>query len=319
MHTINQLSIKSNFLYKVKNNKTIKYIWKKRFLYTILLLPFLYYLIFYYYPMYGMVIAFEKFSVVKGIFGSKWVGFENFHLIFGSQKFLEALRNTLAISTLKLVCGFPIPIIIALLLNEVRFSPFKRTVQTVIYFPYFISWVIVSGIIMSFLSVDSGLVNQLLKQNGMDTIPFMFDPKYFRSILVLSQIWKDAGWGTVIYMAALSGIDVQLYEASIIDGSNRWQQIRYITLPGISGTISIVFILAFSGIMNAGFDQIFVLINSMVVEVGEIIDTFVYRVGLVNADYSYAAAVGLFKSLIGFTLLTGANLISKRIRGESIY
>ena len=308
-----------DFFQRILKGKTIKYLWKKRFLYLILLLPVVYYLIFYYYPMYGLVIAFEKYSVFRGILGSKWVGLHNFQLIFGSAAFIHALQNTLIISFYKLIFGFPIPIIVSLLLNEVKFSSFKRSIQSIIYFPYFISWVIVSGIILSFLSVDRGFVNELVTMNGFKAIPFLYDPKYFRAILVISGIWKTAGWGTVIYMAALSGIDVQLYEAAVIDGANRWQQTRNIALPGISGTISIVFILSFSSIMNAGFDQIIVLLNAMVMNVGDIIDTFVYRVGLVSGDYSYASAVGLFKSVIGFTLLTGANMLSKKVRGESVY
>ncbi len=232
---------------------------------------------------------------------------------------MEALRNTILISFYKIIWGFPFPITIALLLNEVRSNKFKRITQTAIYFPHFVSWVIVGGIIVSFFSINDGLVNQILKQFSVKPINIMSNPKYFRSLLVISSMWKEAGMQSIIYLAAIAGVDVQVYEAAIIDGANRWQQIKYVTLPGIASTIAILFILRLGSILSAGMEQTLVLLNPMVASVGENIDTFVYKVGLGQGDYSFSTAVGLFKSLVGYVLIMGSNGLSKKMSGESIF
>jgi ABC-type polysaccharide transport system, permease component len=300
-------------------NSLMKYIWKKKFMYAILLLPVLYYIIFQYIPIYGIIIAFQNYAPGRPFFGSEWIGLKNFELVFSSIPFLEALRNTLIISFYKIIFGFPFPIIIAFLLNEVRCVLFKRTVQTAIYFPHFVSWVIVGAIIMSFFSTNDGLLNQVLAQMGLEPIKILGNPTYFRGILVVSSMWKEAGMSSIIYLAAIAGVDSQIYESAIIDGANRWQQIWYVTIPGIASTMAIIFILQLGSILSAGLEQTLVLLNPMVTSVGENIDTFTYKVGLGQGDYSFSTAVGLFKSLVGYILLMGSNWLSKKVSGESIF
>lgn len=297
----------------------LKYVWKKRFMYSLLLLPILYYVIFEYVPMYGIAIAFQDYLPGKPFIGNPWIGFKNFELIFSSQPFFESLRNTIIISFYKIIFGFPFPILIALLLNEVRSLHFKRSVQTAIYFPHFVSWVIVGAIILSIFSQNDGLLNQILKQIGLEPVRILGEPRYFRGILVLSSMWKEAGMHSIIYLAAIASVDIQVYEAAIIDGASRWQQMRYVTLPGIASTVVILFILQLGSILSAGMEQTLVLLNPMVTSVGEIIDTFVYKVGLKQGDYSFSTAVGLFKSAVGYVLVMGSNWLSKKVRGESIF
>ncbi|HOJ09744.1 MAG TPA: ABC transporter permease subunit [Clostridiales bacterium] len=307
--------------YGVNNKKysLLKYIWQKRFLYIILLVPLLYIVIFYYIPMYGAIISFKEYVPGESIFKSKWIGFKNFEMIFQSRLFLQALRNTLIISTYRLVFGFPVPIIAALLINEAKNKYYKKAVQTVIIFPNFVSWVIIGGIILSFLSVNDGLVNRILQYIGQEKISFLSESKYFRSILVLSGIWKEFGMKSVIFLAAISSIDISLYEAAIIDGANRWQRARYITMPEISNTTVILLILSLASILNAGLDQVLVLLNPMVSNVGETLDTYVYKVGLASGEFSLSTAMGLFKSAVGFILIMSSNAITKKLKGESIF
>jgi len=297
----------------------LKYIWKNRFMYSMMLLPLLYYIIFEYIPIYGISIAFQDYIPGSPFIGNKWIGFKNFELIFSSRPFMEALRNTLLISFYKIIFGFPFPIIIALLLNEIRAVKFKKVVQTAIYFPHFISWVIVGAIILSMFSVNDGLFNMIIKSTGMQSVNIMGNPKYFRALLVLSSMWKEAGMNSIIYLAAIAGVDVQVYEAAIIDGASRWQQMKYVTLPGIASTVVIIFILQLGSILSAGLEQTLVLLNPMVAGVGENIDTYVYKVGLKQGDYSFSTAVGLFKSAVGYVLIMGTNRLSKKVRGESIF
>lgn len=309
----------ANGIYKTQKSNILKYIWKKRFLYLILSFPLLYILIFYYIPMYGTIISFLNYIPGQSIFESEWIGFKNFEMIFQSRLFIGALRNTLIISSYRLIFSFPVPIITALLLNEVFNKYYKKGIQTVIVFPHFVSWVIIGGIILSFLSASDGLVNQILVSLGHEKISFLTEPKYFRLILVFSGIWKEFGMSSVIYLAAVSSVDVSLYEAAIIDGANRWQQTRYITLPEIKETIVIIFILALSGILNAGLDQVLVLLNPMVSDVGETLDTYVYKVGLTSGKFSLSTAMGLFKSAVGFFLIITSNAFIKRINGKSLF
>jgi putative aldouronate transport system permease protein len=297
----------------------LRYIWKKKFIYAMFLLPLAYYIIFEYVPIYGISIAFQNYIPGKPFIGNEWIGLKNFELVFKSKPFFEALRNTVIISFYKILLGFPFPIIIALLLNEVRCRPLKKTVQTAIYFPYFVSWVIVGAIITSMFSINDGLINMLLDSLGMDKIKVLGNPKYFRALLVLSSVWKEAGMRSIIYLAAITSVDANVYEAALIDGANRRQQIWYVTLPGIASTVMILFILQLGSVLSAGMEQTMVLLNPLVANVGEIIDTYVYKIGLKQGDYSFSTAVGLFKSLVGYILVVGSNWLSKKFRGESIY
>ncbi|MEN6317070.1 MAG: ABC transporter permease subunit [Clostridiaceae bacterium] len=297
----------------------LKYIWKNRFMYALMVLPLLYYIIFQYIPIYGVSIAFQDYMPGKPFIGNPWIGLKNFELVFSSRPFLEALRNTVLISFYKIIFGFPFPIMIALLLNELRAIKFKKIVQTLIYFPHFVSWVIIGAIILTFFSVNDGLLNVVLKNMGFETVSVLTNPRYFRPMLVLSSMWKEAGMNSIIYLAAIAGVDIQVYEAALIDGASRWQQMKYITLPGIASTVSIMFILQLGGILSAGMEQTLVLLNPLVASVGENIDTFVYKVGLKQGDYSFSTAVGLFKSAVGYILVMGTNRLSKVVKGEGIF
>jgi putative aldouronate transport system permease protein len=288
---------------------------RKHKYYLILLFPgIVYFLLLHYWPMFGVVIAFKDFRLMEGITGSSWAGFKWFRILFDAPDFWIALRNTLIISFYKLLFNFPAPIVLALLLNEVYHSVFKRFVQTIVYFPHFMSWVILSGILVSLLSSNSGLLDFL----GLSTSPLM-DPAKFRGLLVLSDLWKEVGWGTIIYLAAISGINPELYDAAKIDGANRLQLIRYVTLPSIMGTIVILLILRTGHILHVGFDQIFVLYNPLVYNVADVLDTYVYRVGITMGRYSFATAAGLFQSVVGLILLLITNYAAKRLGEDGIW
>lgn len=276
-------------------------------------------LIFNYYPMYGAVLAFKDFSPRAGIMGSEWVGFENFKTIFADPYFFRVLGNTLKISLLKFVVGFPVPLILALMLNEVRSSKFKRVVQTVSYLPYFISWVVVSGILIDICSIDGGIINQLIEFCGGEPINFFGNGTAFVGLLVVSDIWKGAGWGTIIYFAALSGIDPAIYEAAMIDGANRWQRIRYIILPSLLPAVTVNLLMTCSSFMSAGFDQILNLYNRTLYESADIIDTYIYRIGITDGNYEISTALGLFNSVISITLILLANKFIKKIGGRGLW
>lgn len=295
-----------------------KYLWRHKYLYLLLLPCLAYYFIFCYAPMYGAVIAFKDFSYRKGILGSPWAGMKHFRMLF-SGEFVRVIWNTLRISFIRLIFGFPFPIFISILLNEVRSTRFKRSVQTFVYLPHFISWVVISGLLTNLLSVDNGIINVVIKSMGFSPIPFLNSKQYFVGTMVVSMIWKTFGWNTIIYLAALTAVDPQLYESAIIDGANRWHRIRYITLPSIASTITIVLILRLGQIMEAGFEQIFVLYHPAVYSVSDIIDTFVYRVGLSEARFEIATAAGLFKSVINLALLVSANAFARRFADSSIF
>ena len=277
----------------------------------------LWYLIFCYVPMFGIVIAFQKYSPLRGFSGSPWVGWRNFSILFNSADFPVVMRNTIVISIYRIVFGFPAPIILALLFNEVRSKLFKKTTQTIFYMPHFLSWVITAGLIISILSLK-GPVNQFLGFIGFEPQMFMMNPKIFRGILIGSGIWKEIGWGTLIYLAAIAGIDQELYEAAIIDGAGRLTQALRITLPSIQSTIVILFILRMGRILSAGFEDILLLQNAMTAEVSEVLDTYVYKTGIVGADFSFGTAVGLFKSVIGFALVIMTDRIAKRFGDSSL-
>ena len=288
----------------------------KSWVLLIMLLPgFIFFIIFNYIPMYGILIAFKDYKITKGVMASEWVGFQYFGEAFSDPYFFTVLKNTVIISFLKLICGFPMPIVFALLLNEVGNKKFKKTVQTVSYLPYFLSWIILGGIVINVLSLD-GPVNALLSVLGFKPKIFLSDPKLFRAILVITDIWKGFGWGSVIYLAALSGVNVELYEAAIIDGCTRFKRMIYITIPSLVPVIVILLILSCAGILSAGFDQVFNLYNPLVMNVADIIDTYTYRRGLVNMDYSYSTAIGIFKSFVGMILILMTNQVARKLGGK---
>ena len=282
-----------------------------------MLLPvLLYYLVFHYLPMYGAVIAFQDFNPVKGVFGSKWVGLENFTDFFSSVYFGRLIFNTVAISVLEIVFGFPAPIILALLINELRWNPFRRLVQTVTYLPHFISVVVVVGVLFDFLARD-GLVNQLLA--SPNPINFMQDPDWFRQLFVGSGIWQHLGWSSIVYLAAITAVDPQLYDAAKVDGANRFRQIWHVTIPGILPTIVILLVLRLGSVMSVGYEKIILMYNPLTYETADVISTYVYRRGILQADFGFSAAVGLFNSVINFALLLIANRVSKRLTGASLW
>ncbi|HEY5466941.1 MAG TPA: ABC transporter permease subunit [Clostridia bacterium] len=277
-----------------------------------------YYFIFYYIPMYGAQIAFRDFSPGKGIYGSDWVGLKNFIDFFKSYYFWRLLKNTFLLNIYDIIFGFPVPIILALLLNEVRVGAFKRTVQTITYLPHFISIVVLSGMIIDF-TTRTGLFNSLLGMFGLPPIIFMSEPSWFPPIFVGSGIWQEFGWGSIIYLAALSNIDPQLYEAARVDGANKWQQTMHITLPGILSTIAIMLILRFGRMMNVGVEKVLLLYNPMTYPTADVISTFIYRKGLIENNFSYSAAVGLFNSVVNFILLVTVNKLSKKASGTGLF
>jgi putative aldouronate transport system permease protein len=302
-----------------KKSGAWKYFWRMKYLYLLLLPAAIYYVIFKYIPMYGVIIAFKNFNFAKGILGSDWIGMENFRYLFGLRNFYTVFFNSIYLSFLRLLWGFPIPIILALLLNEMRGLRYKRILQTVLYLPHFISWVVIGGIIVTFLSPTWGIVNYIIKSFGGESVFFLAKDQYFRSIIIISDIWKGAGWGTIIYLAAITGISPELYEAAIVDGANKFQRLWYITLPSIRTTIVLCLILRMGSIMNNGFEQIFVLQNSQNLSVSEVFETWVYRLGLLNGRFSFATTVGLFTSLVGMAFLIAADLLAKRLGEEGIF
>jgi putative aldouronate transport system permease protein len=279
----------------------------------------IYFLIFRYWPIYGLVIAFKNFQVLEGISGSPWVGFQNFQALFDSPLFMRALRNTFTISFLKLLIGFPMPIILALLLNEVFHKGFKRIIQTISYLPHFLSWVIIYAILLALLAPARGLINQIVISFGGQAIPFLTDPGWFLGVIITSDIWKEVGWGAIIYLAALTSISPDLYEAAAIDGANRFQQILYISLPGIVPVVLLMFILRMGYILDAGFDQIYILYNPLVYESSDIIDTWVFRNGIEEFRFSLSTAASVFKSVFGLGLLLMAHRLARRASGKGIW
>ncbi|WP_438445434.1 ABC transporter permease [Gorillibacterium sp. sgz5001074] len=285
---------------------------------ALFLFSFAFFFVFKYGPLYGVIIAFKEFRVVDGIWGSPWVGFQHFQELFSNSDFYRLLKNTLLLNLYLLLCAFPAPIILALLLNEVKSKGFQRFIQTTMYLPHFVSWVIMSGLVIYFLSPTSGFVADIMKWFGMEPIFFMGKKEYFRPIVVGSAILKDLGWSSIIYFAALAGINPEMHESAIIDGANRWQRIININIPSILPTVSIMFILTLGGFLSANFEQIINLLNPVTYDTGDVIDTYVYRVGLQQFQYSYTAAIGLFKSLVGLLLILGANLTVRKLsRGEN--
>lgn len=276
-------------------------------------------LIYSYGPMFGIVIAFQKFMPARGIFDSPWSGLDNFRYVLDMPDSMRVLRNTVIIAFLKIVAGLIVPIIVSLLLNEVRKELFKRGIQTLIYLPHFLSWIILGGILIDILSPSTGIVNQALSWAGIEPIFFLGDNSWFRPVLVISDVWKEFGFNTIVYLAALTSISPALYEAAIVDGAGRWKQTWHITLPGMMPIIVLLTTLSLGNVLNAGFDQVFNLYSPQVYESGDIIDTFVYRIGLVDAQYGVATAVGLFKSVVSFIFISVSYYLAYRLAHYRIF
>ncbi|HHT66878.1 MAG TPA: sugar ABC transporter permease [Erysipelotrichaceae bacterium] len=268
--------------------------------------------------MVGVVIAFKDFSFRDGIFNSAWVGFEHFRALFQDPEFWRAIRNTIAINVLKIIFCFPFPIIFAICLSEMKIKWVAKVSQTLSYLPHFIPWVIVAAIFTNMLT-SNGLVNNILNGFGIESISWLEKSWFFWPLMVITGIWKEMGWNAIIYMAALSSVNPELYEAADTDGASRWQKVKYVTIPAILPTIKITFLITLAGLFNAGFDQIYLFQNGLVMDVAEVLDTFIYRYGLSKMMYSYSTAAGLFQSLVNFTILIAANKICKKMTGSGIY
>ena len=305
-----------------RRNRLLKRLNEYKYFYILVLPLLVYYIVFEYVPLYGLLLAFKQFNFAKGIWGSEWIGLDNFREIFRLNDFWIAFRNTIVIAMGRLVFEFPVPIVVALLLNEVRRAGLKKFYQVVYTFPHFLSWVIISGILVNFLGAY-GVLNQILDLLGLQKVNLLVDPSHFRALLYGSSLWKDMGWGTIIYLAAIAGINPALYEAASIDGAGRFRQMIHITWPALRSTVVILFILQIGHTMSSGgggFDQIFNLYNPAVYEVADILDTYVYRRTFsVGSSYGTSTAVGLFKSVINFALLIAANRAAKRFGQEGIY
>lgn len=302
-----------------KGKTLLRTFWKYRALYLISLPGIVYFIIFKYVPLLGSVIAFQDYNIFDGFTGSEWVGLEHFTRMFAHYDFLNILKNTVLIGVYDLLLGFPAPIILALLLNELRLVVYKRVLQTVVYMPHFLSWVIVSGIAIGILSPSTGAVNHFITWLGFEPIYFLGEESWIRTVLISSGIWRDSGYGTIIYLAALAGINPDLYEASEVDGANRWRQTISITLPSLLPTIMILFLLHIGKFLDFGFERVYVFLNPLNKENGEILDTYIYSQGLLAQQFSYTTAIGLFKAVVGVIFIVTGNVLSKKTTGESLY
>lgn len=306
------------------NTKTYFKEYKKSFkrnydLYLLLIPVIIFYLIFHYGPMYGVQIAFKDFLAVEGIMGSPWVGFKHFDKFFNSYYFFRLIYNTISISFLQLIFSFPAPIILALMINELGVGKFKKAIQNITYAPHFLSTVVIVGMLTNFLSPNTGFINNILEFFGQEPIAFLTEPSWFKAIYVTSGVWQNAGWSSIIYIAALSGIDPEIHEAAKIDGAGKLQRIRHINLPGIVPTMVILLILNVGGIMNVGFEKIFLMQNDLNLEVSDVITTYSYKMGIQGAQYSFSAAIGLFNSVINFILLIVVNKFAKKLTENSLW
>ncbi len=305
-------------------NKRVRYrlvraFYRYRWYYLMMVPGLLYFFIYHYLPMGGVIIAFKDYNLLKGVWGSPWAGLKHFETIFTSPDIYRTIGNTLIISFYRIVFNMLPDLLLALMLNEIRVRWFKRTVQTITYGPYFLSWVIVYALAFAFLAPGSGLVNTLITYMGGQSVDFLTTKEFFRSILISTDIWKNTGFGAVIYLATLATINPQLYEAAVVDGAGRWRQLWHITLPGIRNVFILLLILRIGHIMDAGFEQVYIFLNSRVYETGDIIDTWVFRRGLENLEFSIATAVGFFKGVVGLVLVIGANKLAKRFGGSGIW
>ncbi len=303
---------------KMGRKKFLKNVKQSRWLYLMFALPFLYFIVFKYGAMAWLVIAFEDFNAFKGVFNSKWVGLKWFQAFIKDPYFWNIVKNTIVLNLWNIIICFPAPILLALMINEVKNKAFKKFTQTVSYLPYFLSTVVVCGFITNIVATD-GLINQVLKALGMNTVTFLMEPGWFRPIYVMSELWQGCGWGSIIYLAALAGVDQQLYEAASIDGASKFQQLIHISLPGIASVISIQFLLTIGRILSIGYEKIILLYNGATYETADVISTYVYRRGLIEANYSYGAAVSIFQSVIALFLVVMANRAARKIGQTSLW
>lgn len=302
--------------FAVRVKKTVRRDWQ---LMLMCLLPVIYFIVFHYLPMYGVQIAFKDFYASKGIWGSEWVGFKYFKRFFDSYQFWPLIKNTLSLSLLQIVTGFPIPIILAILLNQMKSRRYRSFVQTVTYCPHFISIVVLTGMLYIFLSPSTGIVNQAITLFGGEPKFFLGSPSWFRPIFVLSGVWQNAGWSAIIYIAALAGISPDLYEAARMDGASKWQLIRHIDLPGIMPTVTMMLIMEMGKVMNIGFQKAYLMQNGLNISASEIIPTYIYKIGLIDAQYSYSAAISLFNNIINIILLVTVNKIVQKTSENSLW
>lgn len=301
------------------NNDVWRQLVRGRTMYLLMLPGVLYFILFKYVPMWGTLIAFKKYSVIAGFWASKWVGFEHFEKFFASDSFVMLFRNTMVISLLNLVIFFPLPILFALILNEIRIKLVKSFVQTVIYVPHFFSWVVVVGISFLFMATQDGIINRELGKLGLEKIQFLTTPGWFPPIYVLQNIWKETGYNVIFYLAAMTAIDPCLYEAAVMDGASRWRRMIHITLPALKTTIVVLFILRLGHVLDVSFEHIYLMLNPAIREVADVFDTYVYREGIGKGNLSYATAVGLFKSVVALVLIVGANRLARKSGEEGVY
>lgn len=310
---------KSRMDHQQVGNKMIKLLWKYKYHYLFLTPAILWVFLFRYVPMYGLLYAFcETKFTAKGMSPGEWVGLKFFQQLYTSPMFFTALCNTIVISLLKLISGFVCPIALAIFLCEIRNQTYRRTLQTAVYMPRFVSWVVYGGLVAIFLSPETGMINTLLEALGFKPIYFLADPRYFKLIVILTDILKESGWAAVVYIASIAGVDTQLYESAMIDGANRFQRVASITLPSITPTIVVMLILRLGSILSAGFEQIFNLYNPSVMQVGDILDTYIYRIGLQESNFNIATAAGLFMNTIGFLLAMTTNYLTRKLNDSGI-
>jgi putative aldouronate transport system permease protein len=302
-----------------KIGETMKFLNRHRALYIMILPGMLYFIVFKYFPLLGSVIAFKDYNIFKGFMASEWVGLKWFEQFITYPNLKRLLLNTLIISFYQIIFTFPAPIILAVLLNEMKNMVFKRVVQTVLYLPHFLSWTIVFGFVYMMLSVQTGFINEVIKAMGGTPVNFLQKADYFRTIIIASGVWKEMGWSAIIFLAAIAGINPSLYEAAKIDGAGRFKQFRYITFPGMLPAMMILLLLKIGHILDLGFEQIYLFLNPLVLSTGDVLDTYAFRVGILGGKYSLTTAIGLFKSVIGFLLLIIANRASKATTGEGLY
>lgn len=304
---------------KVRRAEMLKRIKKNKLIYLVILPGIIYFIIYKYIPMYGLIISFQDYKPYLGISGSEWVGFAHFERLFTSSDFWMIFKNTLVLFALQIFIYFPIPIIISLMLNEVKNAFFKRGVQTIIYIPHFMSWVVIVSISYVMLTLDGGIVNSVLESLGFNKINFLLSSEWFRPMYIIQVIWREAGWGTIIFLAAITAVDPQLYEAAKMDGANRFRQMWHITLPAIRSVIIVLLILKIGDVLELGFEHVYLLLNASNREVAEIFDTYVYVAGLQQGQFSYSTAVGFFKGAVGLVMVIFANRLAKKFGEEGIY
>jgi len=303
-----------------KRKRSILYYLRRDYQLWLLLLPaVIEVFIFHYIPMYGIQLAFREFDYSKGIFGGEWVGLKYFKQFIESYSFWDLMRNTFVISVTSIIVGFPVPIILALLINQIRNQLIKRGLQTTVYLPHFISTPVMVGLLIVLLSPNSGIIGKMIKLLGLGEINLMGDPAAFVPVYVLSDVWQHAGWNSIIYLAALSSVDVELYDACKVDGGTKWHMVRYIEIPALVPTMVVLLILSMGGVLSVGFEKVFLMQNGLNISVSEVISTYTYKMGLLSAQFSYATAIGLFNTVINFTLLTIANQIARRTTGMSLW